>query len=69
MPEKWTGELISDMHLNRVSREELSKELNCSYGYVIMVLNGQKTPKGGKDRFRAAFDAIVARRAENGPGV
>lgn len=62
MPEKWTGSLIGDMHTERVTQKELAAELCCTNEYVCMVLNGKKTPKGGEDRFRAAFRNIVERR-------
>ena len=58
----WTGGLVCDMHLYDVTRDDLAEELKCSRGYVCMVLNGQKTPKGGPERFRSALDAILARR-------
>lgn len=62
MPEKWTGKLIGDMHNERVTRTDLAKELGCTKAYVCMVLNGQKTAKGGKERFEAAFRTIIERR-------
>ena len=66
MPERWTGELIGEMHNAQITRNELARELDCSKGYVCMVLNGQKSPKGGKERFRAAFESIKAKRKADG---
>lgn len=69
MPAEWTGNLLGDMHNNGVTRVELAKELNCTKAYVSMVLNGQKTPSGGKERFYSAYYNIMARRKTDGPGV
>lgn len=62
MPEKWTGKLIGDMHNNGIKAVELANEMGCTKAYVSMVLNGRKSPKGGKERFIGAYKAILERR-------
>ena len=64
MPEKWTGDLVGKMHNERVSCTELAEQLNMTNAYVSMVLNGKRTPPGAKERFEAAFEAILKRRKE-----
>lgn len=64
MPEKWTGDLVGKMHNERVSCIELAEELNMTKAYVSMVLNGKRTPPGAKERFEAAFEAILQKRKE-----
>ena len=67
MPEKWTGELVGRMHINRVTMAELSNELGITRSYVGMILNGVRGKSGSVDnekRFNEALDRILQRRAE-----
>lgn len=64
MPEKWTGDLIGRMHNERVTLEELGKEMGIKKSYVSMILNGTRKPAGAKERFEDAFERIVQRRAQ-----
>lgn len=62
MPEKWTGELVKKMHMNRVSATELAQEAGFAKGYVSMILNGSRHPVGAKETLEAALNRIVQRR-------
>lgn len=62
MKEEWTGILVGRMHNAEVRQEDLAKKLGCTKAYVSMVLNGSANPKGGRERFEAAFEAILADR-------
>lgn len=62
MPEKWTGNLIGRMHNEGVTQKELAYELNLTRPYVSMILNSTRTPAGAKERFEAAYKAIIDRR-------
>ena len=64
MPEKWTGDLVGRMHNARVTMEELGNELGIRKSYVSMILNGSRKPSGAQQRFEAAFESILQRRAE-----
>lgn len=61
MPAQWTGELIGQMHIERVSKKALANELGVTPEYVSMVLNGHKSPEGAEERFFEAFKQIVKR--------
>lgn len=68
MPEKWTGELVGRMHINRVTLSELGNELGITKSYVSMILNGTRKSSGRVDnekRFNEALDRILQRRAES----
>lgn len=65
MPEQWTGILIGEMHNAKVYHTDLAEELNCSRGYVSMILNGTRSPAGAKERFRAAFERVLEKRRAN----
>ncbi len=62
MPEAWTGELVKRMHLNRVSAKELAEQAGVTNAYVSMVLNGARNPKGAREKFETALDAILDKR-------
>lgn len=62
MPEKWTGDLVGKMHVNRVSYEELAKKLGFTKPYISMVLNGSRKPPNAKEKFNAALDEILEER-------
>ena len=62
MPEKWTGQLIGEMHNQRVTQEDLANELGVKKSYISMILNGRRKPEGIEERLKTAFAAIIARR-------
>lgn len=64
MREAWTGELVGRMHVEEVTQDDLAKEMKCTKSYVSRLLNGTRTPKGGRERCEAAFANIIARRKE-----
>lgn len=63
MSEKWTGEIVASLHINKIKQRELAKELDITEEYVSMILCGKKTSAGMEDRMRAAIDSIVGRRS------
>lgn len=65
MKEEWTGNLVGRMHNAEVRQEDIARKLGCTKAYVSMVLNGSATPKGGRERFEAAFEAVLAERETN----
>jgi len=62
MPDKWTGNLIGEMHNNRVGYDELAAKLGVGKSYVSMVLNGSRKPADAERRFTEAFREILADR-------
>lgn len=64
MPAQWTGELIGQMHLKKVTKKELAEELGVTPEYVSMVLNGHKSPESAETRFFEALHSIITKREE-----
>lgn len=62
MPEKWTGRLIGQMHNEKITYDELAKELGVTKSYISMILNGSRKPDGIRERMEAAVAAIVHRK-------
>lgn len=64
MPEAWTGRLVGKMHNAGISRVELAEEMGCKKAYISMILNGQRNPKGARERLEAAFARVLEKREE-----
>lgn len=64
MPAQWTADLIGEMHLNKITKKQLSEELGCTPEYVSMILNGHRSPADAETRFRAAFEKLLQEREE-----
>lgn len=62
MPEKWTGRLIGQMHNEKVTYDDLAKELGVTKSYISMILNGARKPEGARERMESAVAAIVQRK-------
>lgn len=61
--EEWTGEVAKQMHLYSISGSDLAREMGCARSYVAMILNGQREPRGGRERVEAALERCIKRRA------
>ena len=64
MTDKWTSDLIADMHVHRITRIQLADKLSYTPEYVSMVLNGKREPKNAEQVFRAALDELIAEKEE-----
>ena len=62
MPEKWTGRLIGRLHNERVTYEELAKEMGVTKSYISMILNGARKPEGVRERMEAALATIIEQK-------
>lgn len=62
MPEKWTGRLIGQMHNEKITYDDLAKELGVTKSYISMILNGTRKPEGARERMESAVAAIVQRK-------
>lgn len=60
MPEKWTADLIGEMHLAGITAKQLAEEVGWNPKYLSTVLNGHKHPKGAADKLRAALNRLLA---------
>lgn len=62
MPAQWTADLIGKMHLNNITRKQLAKQLGFHEKYVIMILNGKKSPKSAEVKFNQALNELIEER-------
>ena len=57
---QWIGELVGQMHNNKISKTQLAEHMGVSREYVSMILNGHRKPAGAEGRFRDAVAEIIA---------
>ena len=63
MPAQWTGDLVGQMHNNKITKRQLAEYMGVTPEYVSMVLNGHREPAGAEETFRSAVNAII--RSQN----
>lgn len=56
---QWIGEIIGQMHNNKISKSQLADHIGVSREYVSMILNGHRCPADAEKRFRAAVNELV----------
>ena len=61
MLEKWTGEVVGEMHIHRITAQQLAEELGVSNRWVSAVLNGHRTSKNAEQQFKTAVNNIISR--------
>ena len=61
MPEKWTADLLGEMHLAGVTAKQLAAEVGWNSKYLSVVLNGHKNPKGAEEKLKAALDRLKSK--------
>ena len=59
---KWTGHVVGKMHNNKITVAALAKKMDINPKYVSSILNGNKKPKGARERFEAAVEEIIKER-------
>ena len=62
MPEKWTGEIVGLMHVNRISQQALAEKIGWHVKYLSAVLNGHRKPSGAERMVRTALDEILSEK-------
>ena len=62
MPERWTGEVMMELHLHRITCKELADEMGIYAKYLSAILNGKKNPKGAEERVKTALQRIIERK-------
>ena len=65
MPERWTGEVVGEMHCHNVKAQDLAEEMGVTNEYMSMLLNSKREPPNAEQRVKEALRRIVeAKNAE-----
>lgn len=64
MPEKWTGDVVAKMHINKITQMQLSQRMGITNEYLCQILNGKKEGRDMERRCTAALNQIIAEREE-----
>lgn len=64
MVAQWTGEVISKMHLCKITQKELAEHIGYTKEYVNMVLNGKRCPEKAEETFRKALSELETSKSE-----
>lgn len=62
MREKWTGEIVKQLHIHEISQQELADELGIASTYVSALLNGRRSSPGMYERMKNAVQSIAERK-------
>ena len=62
MREAWTGEIVAQMHVNKITQGELAKKMCITRTYLNRLLTGAQVTRGTEERCREAVNQIVAER-------
>ncbi len=65
MPERWTGEVMKELHLNRLTCKDLARKMEIREGYLSEILNGKRSPKRAEERVMAALQELIEERRNN----
>lgn len=61
MPDAWTGEIIRQMHINRITATQLAAEVGWHPKYLSAVLNGRRNPSGADRKLTDALERIICK--------
>ena len=62
MREAWTGEIVAQMHVNKITQGELAKKMCITRTYLSRILTGAQVTRGAEERCREAVNQIIAER-------
>jgi hypothetical protein len=59
MPEPWTGDVVSALHVHRKTRMQLAEKMGINDKYLLSILNGHRNPPNAEERVKAALDELL----------
>ena len=63
MREKWTGQIVGDLHVFGITAKELAAEAGIHEKYLSQILNGHRTPKNARKTLRSALRRLIESRS------
>lgn len=62
MPANWTGEVVGEMHVAKITNRDIAREMGVTAAYISMILNGDREPPWAEERVREALARLKARK-------
>lgn len=62
MPEKWTANVVAQMHLNGIKSKELAEEVGWNPKYLSAIMNGHETSGVAREKVQQALNRLVERK-------
>ena len=59
---QWIGDIVGQMHNNKINAKELAGELGWHEKYLSCVLNSENPPKKAEGMVRGALNNIISRK-------
>ena len=59
MLSKWIGEVVGEMHIRKITTNQLAAHMGVTPEYISMILNGHREPVGIEGRLRKAIEEIA----------
>ena len=69
MLEKWTGEVVGEMHIYKMTVKELAEEIGWSPEYLSAILNGKRKPKNAKKKVKQGLFRLTIRKDRREKGL
>lgn len=64
MKEIWKADVVRDLYLHEITRQELADEMEVSISFVNMVLAGSRKGCSTKDKMLSALEVLKARKLD-----
>ena len=59
---QWIGDVIGEMHKNKITASELANEIGWHAKYLSAILNGHRSPKNAEQTVKQALARILGMR-------
>lgn len=61
----WTANIVKQMHLHSITRDDLGKAMGITGNYVSMILNGEREPAGMRERMESTIKQLIDERSKS----
>ena len=62
---QWTADIVSQMHLHKITAKRLAEEAGYNEKYLSGVLNGHYDTRVAEGKLRAALGRIISEQAQD----
>lgn len=59
MADIWAANIAGKLYYHGIKQKDVSRKMGVSRQYVGMILKGERTPEGGRERIEAAVEELI----------